>query len=333
MELTVHRRTRWVFHQCRRRLRSPCARQTRARVPVYGSPAHRRRAPECRWRWVGGLRTQTRLLRWHHSRVVRTRRLHRLAIAALVPRPRAHLIRYHGLFAANAHGSAGAAKHMAGIAPAILLHSRHCTWKCRCREAQGCARAANARHRHHIVLRHISPISTEQSENTSVAPTAPMTWMARLNRVFGIDLSVCQKCGGKLRVIGEVTEPKAIARILEHAKQRGRHERDPRRTAAVARKPIPPPARSPCTQLGGWSRPLDSPVRFRPRGVSGDNPSTGRPASTLTTLGLSSTTTPIPHASANTLAQPQFSPLLLRLFGRICGSATHQVNGNRLKYR
>ena len=109
-----------------------------------------------------------------------------------------------------------------------LCESGHCTWKCRCREAQGCARAANARHRHHIVLRHISPISTEQSENTSVAPTAPMTWMARLNRVFGIDLSVCQKCGGKLRVIGEVTEPKAIARILEHAKQRGRHERDPR---------------------------------------------------------------------------------------------------------
>ena len=91
-----------------------------------------------------------------------------------------------------------------------------------------CARAANARHRHHIVPRHISPISTEQSENTSVAPTAPMTWMARLNRVFGIDLSVCPKCGGKLRVIGEVTEPKAIARILEHVKQRERHEPGPR---------------------------------------------------------------------------------------------------------
>jgi len=32
-------------------------------------------------------------------------------LAALVPRPRAHLIRYHGLFAPIAHGSAGAAKH------------------------------------------------------------------------------------------------------------------------------------------------------------------------------------------------------------------------------
>ena len=33
-------------------------------------------------------------------------------LAALVPRPRAHLVRYHGLFAPIAHGSAGAAKHM-----------------------------------------------------------------------------------------------------------------------------------------------------------------------------------------------------------------------------
>ncbi len=107
-------------------------------------------------------------------------------LAALVPRPRAHLVRYHGLF------------------------------------------APNARHRHLIVPRHISPISTEQSENTSVAPTAPMAWMARLKRVFDIDISLCPNCGGQLRVIGEVTEPKTIARILEHVKARERHERGPR---------------------------------------------------------------------------------------------------------
>jgi hypothetical protein len=66
---------------------------------------------------------------------------------------------------------------------------------------------------------------------------------------------------------------------------------------------------SPGTELGGWSRPLNSLVRFRHRGVSGDNPSPCRPASTLTTLGLTSTTTPTPDASANTLAQPQFGRL------------------------
>ncbi len=77
-------------------------------------------------------------------------------------------------------------------------------------------------------------------------------------------------------------------------------------------RPISVIPRTTSTQLNGWSRPLNSPVRFRPRGVSDDNPSTGRPASTLTTLGLTSTTTPIPHASANTLAQPHFGPLFFR---------------------
>ncbi|MBT6209073.1 MAG: hypothetical protein HOI35_03515 [Woeseia sp.] len=32
-------------------------------------------------------------------------------LAALVPRPKVHLVRYHRLFAPNAHGCAGAAKH------------------------------------------------------------------------------------------------------------------------------------------------------------------------------------------------------------------------------
>ncbi len=48
-------------------------------------------------------------------------------LAALVPRPRAHLIRYHGLFAPNAHGSAGAAKHMdvgIGFPPLNVTHVR-----------------------------------------------------------------------------------------------------------------------------------------------------------------------------------------------------------------
>ncbi len=55
-----------------------------------------------------------------------------------------------------------------------------------------------------------------------------MTWMARLKRVFDIDISVCPNCGGQLRVIGEVTDPKTIARILAHVKARERHERGPR---------------------------------------------------------------------------------------------------------
>jgi len=107
-------------------------------------------------------------------------------LAALVPRPRAHLVRYHGLF------------------------------------------APNARHRHLIVPRQSSRTNAESNDSTSAEPTAPMSWMARLNRVFGIDVAACPRCGGKIRVIGEVTDPNVIARILEHVKRREHHERDPR---------------------------------------------------------------------------------------------------------
>ncbi len=52
--------------------------------------------------------------------------------------------------------------------------------------------------------------------------------MARLHRVLGIDISTCPRCAGQLRVIGQVTEPSTIARILEYVQQRDRHPREPR---------------------------------------------------------------------------------------------------------
>ena len=58
-------------------------------------------------------------------------------------------------------------------------------------------------------------IATDSQRGKRALTLARMTWMARLKRVFDIDLSVCPNCGGKLRVIGEVTDPKTIARILD----------------------------------------------------------------------------------------------------------------------
>ncbi|MGB7476144.1 MAG: hypothetical protein WBM26_08020 [Polyangiales bacterium] len=42
----------------------------------------------------------------------------------------------------------------------------------------------------------------------------------RLKRVFDIDISVCPLCGGRVRVIADVTEPDVIQTILAHLKQR-----------------------------------------------------------------------------------------------------------------
>jgi uncharacterized protein with PIN domain len=53
-------------------------------------------------------------------------------------------------------------------------------------------------------------------QDDPAAPTAPMTWMQRLKQVFAIDLSICPDCGGRLRVIADVTRPDVIQKILEH---------------------------------------------------------------------------------------------------------------------
>ena len=96
-------------------------------------------------------------------------------LAALVPRPKAHLVRYHGVFAPNAHQRAD------------------------------------------IVARpKVASKVTGNDECASNVGVAPLGWMARLKRVFAIDLKRCPHCGGQLRVIAVITEPGVISRILQH---------------------------------------------------------------------------------------------------------------------
>jgi len=95
-------------------------------------------------------------------------------LAALVPRPRAHLVRYHGLFAPNARERAG------------------------------------------IVSRPKVASNPATDEPQPSVRTPPLGWMARLHRVFAIDLSRCPRGGGSSQVIAAITEPGVIARILEH---------------------------------------------------------------------------------------------------------------------
>jgi hypothetical protein len=55
--------------------------------------------------------------------------------------------------------------------------------------------APNFKHRARIVPRR------PRGRSDADKPTAPMSWMQRLKRVFAIDLETCSECGGKLRVI------------------------------------------------------------------------------------------------------------------------------------
>jgi hypothetical protein len=115
-------------------------------------------------------------------------------LASLVPRPRSHLTRYHGVLAPNAP-----------FRPAVV-------------PASGPAKRRPAKSRGSACQD--SPPSRPHDESTG-APLAPLSWAERLRRVFDIDITNCPRCGGRLRVIADITDPDAIRKILNHVQQRG----------------------------------------------------------------------------------------------------------------
>ena len=110
-------------------------------------------------------------------------------LAALVPPPRAHLTRFHGVFAPNASLRAQLTPSGRGKRPAT--------------DAAPVAVCANG-----------EPRSPEEKHRA-------MTWAQRLKRVFGIDVSTCVHCGGAVRIVASIEEPNAIRAILAHFAKHG----------------------------------------------------------------------------------------------------------------
>ncbi len=122
-------------------------------------------------------------------------------LAALVPRPRANLTRYHGVFAPNS-------PFRRAVAPGSVNPARKKRKK------------------------PTTPAPAESAVDRD-SPTAPLTWAQRLKRVFEIDITVCPHCGGTLRFIADVTDPEVIRTILEHLQQRAPPGLSPRRALPV----------------------------------------------------------------------------------------------------
>ena len=113
-------------------------------------------------------------------------------LAALVPRPRLHLIRFHGVLAPNA-------KLRALVVPQESEPLAQAALPAEC-EA-GCA--------HHHPVR--------------------LSWAKLLKRVFDLDLEHCPNCGGELKIIAAILEQPVIEKILTHL---GLQARVPPRSAA-----------------------------------------------------------------------------------------------------
>ncbi len=123
-------------------------------------------------------------------------------LAALVPKPRVNLTRYHGVLAPN-HRWRGA------VTPA--------------KRGKGVMRP---------------------SDNDVVSPTerhVVMTWAQRLKRVFNIDIEVCSRCGGSVRVIACIEDQDVIDQILAHFREKEKE--------APARPLLVPPTRAPPATL------------------------------------------------------------------------------------
>ena len=99
-------------------------------------------------------------------------------LAALVPRPRLHLIRFHGVLAPNA-------KLRAKVVP---------------RPADEPAQKE----------------STPEDGEATHGPPMRLGWAKLLKRVFNLDLEHCPNCGGELKIIAAILERPAIEKILTH---------------------------------------------------------------------------------------------------------------------
>jgi hypothetical protein len=104
-------------------------------------------------------------------------------LAALVPRPRHNLVRYHGVLAPNSK-----------VRKLIIPKSRNAV-----KEKEN-SRTNNKAEE----TRHVDEL------------VAPLSWAQRLKRVFNIEITLCPRCGGTLRVVSDITDPDVIQKILDH---------------------------------------------------------------------------------------------------------------------
>ncbi|MCP4826340.1 MAG: IS91 family transposase, partial [Shimia sp.] len=104
-------------------------------------------------------------------------------LVALVPKPRVNLTRYHGVFAPNSN-------LRARVTPA----------------KRGKGNQTKA--------------PDEVQGQTPAECRAAMTWAQRLRRVFNIDIETCSKCGGAVKVIACIEDPRIIDKILSHLNEK-----------------------------------------------------------------------------------------------------------------
>jgi hypothetical protein len=111
-----------------------------------------------------------------------------LMLAALVPKPRVNLTRFHGVFVEVPHQPNS--KYRALVTPA--------------KRGKGNKREENCK----------------TGDCKSAKGHAAMTWAQRLKRVFKIDITTCEEFGGTVKVVASIEAPVVIKQIFAHYQKR-----------------------------------------------------------------------------------------------------------------
>lgn len=61
----------------------------------------------------------------------------------------------------------------------------------------------------------------ESDDKTPQQRYKAMTWAQRLKRVFNIDVSICEKCGGEAKIIASIEDQAVIDKSLYHLQAKG----------------------------------------------------------------------------------------------------------------
>ncbi|MBL7669836.1 MAG: transposase [Bdellovibrionaceae bacterium] len=105
-------------------------------------------------------------------------------LAALISRPKIHLTRYHGVLAPHYKFRKQIVKQVVSIGSKAKIDSLN-------------SRASNDKKSH-----------AKKSNR--------IRWANLLKRVFDIDITICPKCRGKVRIISAIEDPAVISKILNH---------------------------------------------------------------------------------------------------------------------
>lgn len=145
-------------------------------------------------------------------------------LAALTPRPRINVVIYHGILAPHAAGRAaavgygraddGGRAHDHGRAVPAAPAPGEAPRSGETMVTPSPAAVSAPAPMPPPVMPPTAPPCPTAAPGTS--PSSRWRWADLLQRVFAVDVLACPRCGGRMRVLATIDDPRVVRRILTH---------------------------------------------------------------------------------------------------------------------